>query len=292
VNDPVILVSRLRALDSVFAAPLLQVSASLSARFHPPYDPTYVFPDSLFGRTFEWDAAVDAYRLTKRTGAPASGVRQMLYALASGGAPVLPLEEAGRTDFHPASGASPSLRTLTRDGGGAMVADLRVGGAFGTDAFTLTGTGFLARGDARADLDARFEVDPSVVRTAMTASVPARALQVRTTVTIRYLPTGERQEVELVLWTQGETMTMSGWVERQVAGSVTTWTADLYFQMNGHAVASITGTDAQIKFRDAAGDVVTGAPALALNTFFRLPGTLQGQVGGVLQPSVNVLRGL
>ena len=292
VDDPVVLVGRLRSLDSVFATPTLQINASLGARFHPPYDATNVFPDSLLGHTFEWDAARDAYRMTKRSGAPAGGVRQMLYVLAPGGAPNLPLAEAGRTDFYPTPGISPALRAIVRDAGGVVVQDLRVDGVFGTSAFVLNGVGTLTRGEARALLEADYAADPSLVRTTFKVDVPARALQVRADVSTQYLATGERQDVELVLWTRGETMTMSGWVERRVNGTVTTWIADLYFQMNGNGIASITGTDAQIKFRDASGAVVTGAWAMALNSFFRLPGTLQGQFGNVLQPAVNVLRGL
>ena len=59
-----------------------------------------IIPDAVYGTTYEWDVNTDAYVATSRTGAPANGVRFILYAVSSITlTPVEPLVEVGLVDL-------------------------------------------------------------------------------------------------------------------------------------------------------------------------------------------------
>lgn len=292
-NDPVVLVSRLRAMDSLFADRILRVSSVLGLAFAPPPTGSGAFPDSLLGFTFEWDTLARAYAPTMREGAPPGGMRYVLYEVA-GGEPARPLSELGQTDLEPRDGAVPELRALVA-GTGAYAGsgtDLRVLGSFGTTAYDIQARGTLSTAGRDAPLTARFAADPATVIMDVDVRLPDRSLLVQTELVIRFFANGSRQEVDFRVFTRGESLTMDGWVEQRISTNGATYTADMSLFMNGAVLATIIGTDAGIKFRDAAGDVLTGSLAYALNRFLHYPGTVQRQIGGLLQPSVNVLRGL
>ncbi len=63
-------------------------------------------PVTLLGKTFEWDLSIEAYGQTERTGAPANGVRFILYQLNSSLLPAEPLVERGYADIVYSAGTS------------------------------------------------------------------------------------------------------------------------------------------------------------------------------------------
>lgn len=292
-NDPILLVRRLRAVDSVLNDRVLQVSGVLGLEFRPPYDLTRVFPDSLLGRTFEWDTLAGAFALTGRAGAPTGSVRHMLYQVVAG-LPAQPLREVGTTDFTPLGGATPGVRAAVTGRGdyGSSGADLRVSGSFGINAIDVQAAATLRTDLGHTPLRARFAADLAVVDVLVELDVPARQLAVHGHVVTRFLPEGtERQEVDFRLHSQGEALTMAGWVERTPGAAGPIYTADISIHLNGHLLATIIGVDREVKFRDAGGAVLAGELAYALNTFFFYPGTLQVRAASLVQPSVNLLRG-
>lgn len=292
-NDPVLLVSRLRAVDSVFNDRVLQVSGVLGLEFRPPFDLARVFPDSLLGRTFEWDTNRVGYAVTARPGAPARGVRHVLYQVAAG-QPSQPLREVGVTDFAAIAGAVPGIRAVVSGRGDyeASGADLRVTGSFGINAIDVQVAGTLRTDQGQTPLRARFAADPAAVVVDVELDVPARRLTVRNHVVTRYLPdNANRQEVDFRFHSRGEALTMAGWVERTQGPSGPIYTADISIHLNGNLLATIIGVDNEARFRDADGVVLTGELAFALNVFLFYPGSLHGRTAGLVQPSVNLLRG-
>jgi len=290
-NDPVVLVDRLQAMDSLFADRVLRVSSVLGLAFRTPPD-TGIFPDSLLGLTFAWDTLAHAYARTTREGAPPSGVRYLLYQI-QGAEPSRPLSEVGQTDLVAMPGAVPELHALV-SGSGVYTGsgtDLRVLGSFGTAAYDIRATGTLSTTGREAPLTARFAADLETAVMDVDVGLPDRSLLVRTALVFRFFSNGSRQEVDFRVFTRGESLTMDGWVEQRSTVNGTTYAADISLFMNGALLATIIGTDAGIKFRDVQGDVLTGSLAAALNRFLHYPGTVQTQIGGLLQPSVNVLRG-
>jgi hypothetical protein len=160
----------------------------------------------------------------------------------------------------------------------------------GTAAATVDAAGVVRSADRRADVRARHAMAPDAVTIDVAVEVPARGLTVRAIVQT-YFAGGTRQEADLRLHSRGEVMTMQGWVQRIDLPGGASYTADLTLYLNGSVLATIIGTDDTIMFRDADGVVVAGDFAQALNVFFRSPGTLQGSVASLIQPSVNFLAG-
>src|ERR1051326_528183 len=88
-------------------------------------------PDNVKGKTFTWDTDTRAYVPDATlTGAPANGVRFVLYSWASVNGPTLPLNRIGYIDIAPADGAGPGQDltglTMFRDAPFLPVADLVV----------------------------------------------------------------------------------------------------------------------------------------------------------------------
>jgi hypothetical protein len=86
-------------------------------------DPSFamepIFPSNFLGTTFEWDEGLGRYAMTARAGAPATGVRFILYAVDPfSGEPATPLNEIGWLDLIDQGNASATqLRVVATTGG-------------------------------------------------------------------------------------------------------------------------------------------------------------------------------
>ncbi|HXI63256.1 MAG TPA: hypothetical protein VNH14_01970, partial [Gemmatimonadales bacterium] len=73
-----------------------------------------IFPDSVLGKTFVWDTAAHRYAASSETGAPANGVRFVLYVLDPlSFMPAIPLTVDGEVDFTDQSTTSASVLGVT-----------------------------------------------------------------------------------------------------------------------------------------------------------------------------------
>lgn len=70
-------------------------------------------PVTLLGKTFEWDLSLEAYEQTARTGAPANGVRFILYQLNQFLLPADPLVERGYVDITYTAGTGTREATVS-----------------------------------------------------------------------------------------------------------------------------------------------------------------------------------
>ena len=135
--------------------------ASFSAAVGPQLAPAGpVVPDELEGTTFEWDTATNAYVASERTGAPATGIRFIYYAVdPTSGEVVEPVSELGYLDLVDASTASTARLELdmVRSAGNVKLADYFVQASVVSNLETTTSTmaaeGFLTDGDERVDFD-------------------------------------------------------------------------------------------------------------------------------------------
>src|SRR6266566_3841353 len=103
--DPAGLRSSLAVVDTVFASPLARSVGvfQYGAPIPPPVAAAPLIPDSLLGRTFAWSCDTRRYVLTTLSGAPAGGVRLLLYALDATGAILCPATVIGQLDLADAS---------------------------------------------------------------------------------------------------------------------------------------------------------------------------------------------
>lgn len=105
-------------------------------------------PDTYVGKTFEYDVVDDRYEPTERAGAPANGVRFIMYAInPATDEPAEPLNEVGYVDLIDNSTAAVSAARILMVSGGTTYFDYSIS-ATDTD---LGITGFLTDGTTRAD---------------------------------------------------------------------------------------------------------------------------------------------
>jgi len=116
-----------------------------------------MIPADLLGTTFEWDDVEGAYAATERTGAPAGGVRFILYDRTQ-----VPLVENGFLDLTDESDPSADRLNVHVEKSGVTRLDYDVEVIETTSALTLTVDGFVTDGTSRVD----FEVVQVIAETA------------------------------------------------------------------------------------------------------------------------------
>jgi hypothetical protein len=130
-----------------------------------------IIPDPILGSTFEWDVDADQYVVTARTGAPANGVRFILYGVNPiTETPIEPLVEVGLVDLMDES-TTGNLRLHIRVqglGGTPTYLDYTAGIIATSTSFTATVNGSLSNGLAAAALktltfNMSFQVSQNVV---------------------------------------------------------------------------------------------------------------------------------
>jgi hypothetical protein len=114
-------------------------------------------PPAALGKTYEYSIAEDRYVESSRAGAPANGVRFLLYAINPvTGRPVSPLNEVGYADVRDLSGGSTrSARVVVVSSAGVTYLDYTVGASANTSATggTINIGGFITDGTTRAEFD-------------------------------------------------------------------------------------------------------------------------------------------
>lgn len=98
-----------------------------------------VIPVTALGKTFEWNTTTDEYEATARTGAPANGVRFIIYQLdVTGYAPAEPLVEVGYADFTRSSNTG-TVAVYNSGGTKLMEYTATVGGTASAPVFSVDG---------------------------------------------------------------------------------------------------------------------------------------------------------
>lgn len=105
--DPSSLRASLALVDTVFASPIVRAVGffSFGVPLPMPAAGAPLIPDSLLGKTFTWSCATQTYAVSGATGAPAIGVRFVLYQLAPDGSIACPANTVGQLDLFDASTA-------------------------------------------------------------------------------------------------------------------------------------------------------------------------------------------
>lgn len=118
-------------------------------------------PPEVAGKTFVYDEGTADWVASDRTGAPANGVRFVLYAVDAFGDLVSPLVETGHVDLIDQSSGSTLAARLTAVSGGQTKADYTAT-ATGTEGNgTLSVAGYIGTGASRLDLDFAADVATS-----------------------------------------------------------------------------------------------------------------------------------
>ena len=113
-----------------------------------------VLPAEVLGKTFEYNSSTAQYEATERTGAPANGVRFILYAINPvTEVPVEPLAEAGYADVLDESTATANALRLQLVSGGTTYLSYGVTGSATATGGTVVVDGFATDGTTLVNFD-------------------------------------------------------------------------------------------------------------------------------------------
>lgn len=185
-------------------------------------------PVSALGKTFEWNTTTDQYEPTSRVGAPANGVRFIVYQTdESEYAPLEPLVELGYVDF--TRGTNTATVSLHNVGGTkVMEYTATVSGTQNAPAFSVEG--FIGAGANQVTFNLAFGI--SVLNGTITATwrveVPARGLSTRVQIAI-----GESNVTIGALWRAGVR-------KIEMAGTIGSSGGTIVVRIGGRVFANIT----------------------------------------------------
>jgi hypothetical protein len=234
-----------------------------------------LLPDLLLGKTLVWNPATGEYEVDPdRTGAPASGVRFVMYAINPvTGEPTEPLDEIGYVELVDESAEDTGLRLRVRavDTTGDVPLELVnyfVEGSLevaGESRVTLLARGFLDDGTDRLDFDLATEVVvPAQGNAAQVVATYALALQEGAAVTLEMgadvdleNPDSGTLQLELVVEDGGDVVQLTVAVDGQqnMDGTV---------GFNGETVVEIGGTATEPTFTRPDGSELTAEEREAL----------------------------
>lgn len=274
---------------------------------------TGLIPAELLGKTFEWDVALHHYVVTDRPGAPADGVRFMLYAINPiTRRPAEPLVEVGYVDLHDLSTETTrSLRIVVAGvDGNPVYVDYTVAGTVATDLFTASAIGFISNGES-GEASKRLDFDLSAKLTRASFEFNALLELDHPSVTITETTTATKSETGVVLEID---FTLKDATQKvQLVGSVTVInddrqadghrdggpgrddddgivTADLTVYVNDGVFAIIKGTSPDIQITHLNGDPLTEEELHALRELFRLPARVFSFFQDLLHPVRRCFR--
>jgi hypothetical protein len=239
----------------------------MMARMRKPVDRTYsvssvAIPAEVAGKTFEY---VDgSYVLSDRTGAPANGVRFLIYGVNPITLqPVLPLQEVGYVELTDVSGSiTQGVRVVVVSAETTYI-DYTVTAAAGVSGGQMTVAGFVTDGNNRANINLRATVTESAGMTLLyTLDVPQRDFSIELTMTMSGLdPQSGTTSIALSMNGPNGSLSMSG----QLAGTGGTLTVEV----NGNSFATITSTGTgEAVITGANGQPISGEDASALQNIF------------------------
>jgi hypothetical protein len=266
-----------------------------------------LIPDELKGKTFEWDVATHHYVVTDRPGAPADGVRFILYAINPiTRRPAEPLVEVGYVDLHDLSvDTTRSLRIVVAGVDGTPVyVDYTVAGTVTPGQFTASANGFISNGES-GDASKLLTFDLAATLTETSFTFNASLSLDRPTVTITETTTATKSATGVVLTIDFTLVDPDQKV--RLVGSVTVTnddrqadghrdggpgrhdddgivTADLQVLVNDQLFATIKGTSPDIQILGADGQPLSEDERHALRELFRLPARVFSFFQDLLHP--------
>jgi len=243
-----------------------------------------LFPPGSLGKTFVWDTTTKRYVASSDAGAPANGVRVVLYAIAPGpivpARPSVPLVRIGYVDLTDRSAASQSVLGVTLIGTDGLApvtyADYTITAPLGGSGSQESLAGFVTDGRTRLDLTSGFSSTLASLTTHTTADVASQDVHLVETASIGGTTTADIA-LDLSLTSGGETVRGTG-----------TFVADATAQTGGGSFAvSVNGRPFATVTLGLLGFTYSGAPGVTLDAADRtaldeLVGAAFGLFGTVL----------
>src|SRR2546425_5144243 len=147
--------SSLAPVQTIFASPLVRSLGffQLVPPLPTPAAGGPLIPDLLLGKTLGWSCASQRYAVTGDSGAPATGVRVVLYQRAPAGSLACPTMAVGQLDLFDASapGTTAVRGVATAPGGAAPLVDYTISHNVADAEGVASATGFVSDGQQRLD---------------------------------------------------------------------------------------------------------------------------------------------
>lgn len=203
--------------------------------------------DEYLGVTFVYDPETDQYEASDATGAPADGVRFIVYAVNPiSGVPIEPLVEVGYADIVTTETASAATVRVELVSAGVTYLDYAVGLTGSASAITINVSGFVTNGDDRVNFDLDNQLSTSTMTLDYSLTVPSRG-----GFRIDFEGEASGSTVTTTLEARGPHGTVA------VTGTQGTTTGSYDVEVNGALFATITTVEGE-------DPVIAGADGLAL----------------------------
>jgi len=249
--------------------------------------PEAIIPSLVLGKTFTYNPTTGRYELSSRTGAPANGVRFILYAVNPlTREVVVPLNEVGYADLTEeaaASGLALRLRAYV-SGNSKPLIDYTASASIQTSGGSVTGatvnvTGYLSDGTRQLDLNLTQSFSStSGINVTYKLGLPERDISLEFTASFNLQ---QQANVSLTLKHGGNTTVVSAsGTETAISGKIT---------HNGSTVVNIAGTPENPTFTDTSGNPLAQDQAAALKKLFDFVDDLLGLVDNLLAPAYLLL---
>jgi hypothetical protein len=150
-----------------------------------PAEPVASIPAGALGKTFAWNTTTDQYAQTAAAGAPANGVRFLLYTIDTMTyQPAEPLVQVGTLDITTGGTASrPTGSVVIKNNAGTTVLEytVTVGGTEAAPSVSVAGAAGTGPNAATFSLTVGVNIVNSTVTATWRTAIPARGLTTRTT---------------------------------------------------------------------------------------------------------------
>ncbi len=223
---------------------------------------TASIPAEVAGKTFEFNG--DSYVPGDRTGAPANGVRFLLYAVNPiTYAPVMPLQEVGYVQLTDLSGSTSQAARVVVVSEETTYLDYTVTATATVTGGRITVAGYVTDGTNRANVNLRSTVTQSTGLTLVyTLDVPQRDVSIDLTMTMTGLDV-ETFAIDIDLGMSGPNGTVS------MSGQMTNTGGTMDVRVNGDLFATITSSGgSEPVITGADGQPLTDEDVTALQSLF------------------------
>jgi hypothetical protein len=266
------------------------------AALRPSFSTT-ILPSSAWGKTYVWDEAQQHY-VEGGSGAPANGVRFMLYAVDPlTKKPASPLNAVGYADLIDASTASVAgleVKIVGTAGTPVTYADYTITATGSSTSFTAQAVGYVSDGTHRLDFTDAIGATPTQVTLDYQLALDQSAVTARLQATLTANDPNATLAVNLRVTRGTEVVVLNGTLTFTFGQSSSSLAVNATVTVNGGLFATITGNaqsggTASLTYTGPNGRALTQDELNALGTLLNWPGDVSGFVEGLLAPAAELL---
>jgi hypothetical protein len=232
-----------------------------------------IIPDTMYGRVFEWDTALNQYRWQGGTVASLTGVRFVLYATGLDGQILEPVSAIGTLDIIDQSTLTKLQMQVLVKGGATTYVDYTASFTSGLTSAnaTVSGTitnGLSGGGNKTLSFDQTLAVNAAGANIHATFALNNPAITLMLNESVSFEDPNININADFRLIQNGQTTRAVGHITLNTLSNAVTVTVTVY--VDGHPVASISGdpTNPATQWVDAGGQPLTAADLAALGDLF------------------------